>query len=78
MKMNKEELEDYIHELCITENDRDYFVNWQSDDQGLHICVYIEESIEDSLLEKIQSLSTDHKIVVMTTPIGYIGMKFQN
>ena len=78
MIMNKEELEDYIHEICITENDRDYFIDWQSDDQGLHLCIYIEDKIGEQLLSKIQSIKTKYRIVTMTTPIGYISMKFQN
>ncbi len=76
--MNKEELEDYIHEICITENDRDYFINWQSDDTGLHLCIYIEDTIDEDLLAKIQSIKTKYRIVIMTSPIGWIGMKFQN
>lgn len=76
--MNKDELEDYIHEICITENDRDYFIDWQSDDQGLHLCIYIEEDIGTQLLSKIQSIKTKYRIVIMTTPVGWIGMKFQN
>lgn len=76
--MNKEELEDYVHEICITENDHDYFVEWQSDDQGTHLCIYIEGDIDQKLLAKIQSIRSKYRIVTITTPIGYIDMKFQN
>jgi len=76
--MTKEDLEDIVHELCITENDKDYFAKWESDDQGPHMSVYIEGKIENAFLKKLHNLSKKHRVVVISTPIGYIGSRFQN
>tara|TARA_B100000700_G_C14993851_1_gene832738 strand:- start:59 stop:289 length:231 start_codon:yes stop_codon:yes gene_type:complete len=76
--MTKTELEDRVHELCIMENDNDYHVRFESDDQGTHLCVYIEDDISDDLLKKIQNLPAKMKIVVISTPPGFISIKFKN
>lgn len=70
-KGTKKEVEDALHEICITEWDTEYRVLWTSDDGGNHITVAFEGVPENSA-EKIPSTFMGWRLIKMNVPEGYL------
>ena len=70
-KRTKEEVEDALHEICITEWDTEYRVMWKDDDGGNHVVVAFEGVPENSF-EKIPTPFMGWRLIRLNVPENYL------
>ena len=72
-KATKEEVEDQIDEICITNWDTEYRVVFDSDDMGNHICVLFEEEAPIESQDLLLSPFQGWRLVRIIVPKGYLS-----
>ena len=73
-KATREEVEDRIHEICITEWDTEFRVLWQSDDGGNHVVVAFEEEVPSDAKNKLRSPFMGWRMMHLLVPEGYLSV----
>ena len=72
-KALKNEVDDAIHEICITEWDIEFRVLFQSDDMGEHVVVAFEGSVPTESKDKLRTPFMGWRLVRLEVPEGYLG-----
>jgi len=70
-KGTKEEVDDALHEICITEWDTEYRVLWKDDDGGNHVVVAFE-GVPENCHEKLKSPFMGWRLIKLNVPEGYL------
>ena len=70
-KASKEEVEDALHEICISNWDTEYRVYWKNDDGGLHVVVAFEGVPEDSA-DLMPTYFMGWRLIRLNVPEGYL------
>jgi hypothetical protein len=73
-KATKEEVEDKLHEICITNWDTEFRVLWQSDDGGNHVVVAFEGAPPEDSRELLDSPFLGWRLIRMVVPEGYLAV----
>ena len=73
-KATKEEVEDQLHDVCITNWDTEFRVLWQSDDGGNHVVVAFEGGAPEGSKELLQSPFMGWRLIRMIVPEGYLSV----
>ena len=73
-KATKEEVEDKLHDICITNWDTEFRVLWQSDDGGHHVVVAFEGEVPPDSKELLKSPFMGWRLIRMKVPEGYLGV----
>ena len=73
-KAPKNEVDDALHDICITEWDTEFRVLFHSDDMGEHIVVAFEEIVPEDSKDKLQNPFMGWRLVRMEVPEGYLGV----
>ena len=72
-KAAKEEVEDQLYDICITNWDTEFRVLWQSDDGGHHIVVAFEGAVPPDSKELLKSPFMGWRMIRMLVPEGYLA-----
>ena len=72
-KATKEEVEDQLYDICITNWDTEFRVLWQSDDGGHHIVVAFEGAVPPDSKELLKSPVMGWRMIRMLVPEGYLA-----
>lgn len=73
-KAPKNEVDDALHEICITNWDTEFRVLFQSDDMGEHVAVAFEGSIPNNSKDFIRTPFMGWRIMRLEVPEGYLGV----
>tara|TARA_Y100001938_G_C8051368_1_gene411930 strand:+ start:643 stop:909 length:267 start_codon:yes stop_codon:yes gene_type:complete len=73
-KATKEEVEDKLHDICITNWDTEFRVLWQSDDGGHHVVVAFEGEVPPDSKELLKSPFLGWRLIRMKVPEEYLGV----
>ena len=73
-KAPREEVEDKIYDICITNWDIEFRVLWQSDDGGNHVVVAFEGEIPIEAKNELRSPFMGWRLMRMLVPEGYLGV----
>ena len=73
-KAMKSEVDDVLHEICITDWDTEFRVLFQSDDMGEHVAVAFEGSVPIDSKEKLRTPFMGWRLVRLEVPEGYLGV----
>ena len=71
LKAPQADVEDALHEICITEWDTEYRVLWKSDDGGNHVVVAFEGVPENSK-DILRSPFMGWRLIRLNVPQGYL------
>ena len=72
-KASKEEVEDKLYDICITEWDTEFRILWQSDDGGNHVVVAFEGATPPESKELLKSPFMGWRLIRMVVPEGYLA-----
>ena len=73
-KAPKSDVDDALHEICITEWDTEFRVLFQSDDMGEHVAVAFEGSVPNNSKELIRTPFMGWRVVRLEVPEGYLSV----
>ena len=71
-KVQKIEVDDTLHEICITDWDTEFRVLFQSDDMGEHVVIAFEGSVPPDCKEKLRTPFMGWRLVRLEVPEGYL------
>ena len=73
-KAPKSDVDDVLHDICISEWDTEFRVLFESDDMGEHIVVAFESAVPGDSKDKIKTPFMGWRLVRMEVPEGYLGI----
>lgn len=73
-KAQKSDVDDALHDICITEWDTEFRVLFHSDDMGEHIVVAFEGTAPEESKDKLQDPFMGWRLVRMEVPEGYLAV----
>ena len=72
-KAPKSDVDDALHDICITEWDTEFRILFHSDDMGEHIVVAFEGEVPPNSQEKLESPFMGWRLVRLKVPEDYLG-----
>ena len=72
-KAPKTEVDDALHEICITRWDTEFRVLFQSDDMGEHVVVAFEGEVPSDSKDTLRTPFMGWRLVRLEVPEGYLG-----
>ena len=73
-KATKDEVEDQLYDICITNWDTEFRVLWQSDDGGNHVVVAFEGETPEGSKQLLKSPFMGWRLIRMIVPEGYLAV----
>ena len=73
-KASKNDVDDALHDICISEWDTEFRVLFHSDDMGEHVVVAFEGNVPSESKDKLHSPFMGWRLVRMEVPEGYLAV----
>ena len=72
-KAPKTEVDDALHEICITKWDTEFRVLFHSDDMGDHVVVAFEDKVPTDSKDILRTPFMGWRLVRLEVPVGYLA-----